>query len=333
MTCTVLVGGFFGDEGKGKIASYLAIKDDMDANVRTGSVNAGHTVVWGDITYKLRMVPSGFVNPKTKLYLAAGCNVNPSIFLDEVKLTKVEGRIWIDRRASVIEPIHIERDRREGGRIGTTGQGVGPAQEDRVKRIAKLVSEIDYLKPYLDDVALKVNEILDRGGKVLLEGTQGTYLSLIHGTYPYVTSRDTTASAICSEVGIGPKRVDDVIVVFKSYVTRVGKGPLKGELSEEEVRRRGWMEVATVTGRIRRAAPFDFELARRAAILNSATQIAITKLDSLYPEAAYARKFEDLPMEARMFIEHVENEVKVPVTLIGIGPKVEDIIDRRREIL
>ncbi|MBS7642057.1 MAG: adenylosuccinate synthetase [Candidatus Bathyarchaeia archaeon] len=333
MTCTVLVGGFFGDEGKGKIASYLAIKDDMDANVRTGSVNAGHTVVWGDITYKLRMIPSGFVNPKTKLYLAAGCNVNPSIFLEEVKLTKVEGRIWIDRQASVIEPIHIERDRSEGGRIGTTGQGVGPAQEDRVKRIAKLVSEIDYLKPYLDDVALRVNEILDRGGKVLLEGTQGTYLSLIHGTYPYVTSRDTTASAICSEVGIGPKRVDDVIVVFKSYVTRVGKGPLKGELSEEEVRRRGWMEIATVTGRIRRAAPFDFELARRAAILNSATQIAITKLDSLYPEAAYARKFEDLPTEARMFIEHVENEVKVPVTLIGIGPKVEDIIDRRREIL
>lgn len=333
MTCTVLVGGFFGDEGKGKIASYLAIKDDIDANVRTGSVNAGHTVVWGDITYKLRMVPSGFVNPKTKLYLAAGCNVNPSIFLEEVKLTKVEGRIWIDRQASVIEPIHIERDRSEGGRIGTTGQGVGPAQEDRVKRIAKLVSEIDYLKPYLDDVALRINEILDKGGKVLLEGTQGTYLSLIHGTYPYVTSRDTTASAICSEVGIGPKRVDDVIVVFKSYVTRVGKGPLKGELSEEEVRRRGWMEVATVTGRIRRAAPFDFELARRAVMLNSATQIAITKLDSLYPEAAYAKKFEDLPMEARMFIEHVENEVKVPVTLIGIGPRVEDMIDRRKEIL
>lgn len=333
MTCTVLVGGFFGDEGKGKIASYLAVKDNVDVNVRTGSVNAGHTVVWGGVTYRLRMVPSGFVNPRTKLYLAAGCNVNPSIFIEEVKLTGVEGRIWIDRQASVIEPVHIERDRSEGGRIGTTGQGVGPAQEDRVKRIAKLVSEIDELKPYLDDVALRVNEVLDRGGVVLLEGTQGTYLSLIHGTYPYVTSRDTTASAICSEVGVGPKRVDEVIIVFKSYVTRVGKGPLEGELSEEEARRMGWLEVATVTGRVRRSAPFNFELARRAAMLNSATQVAVTKLDSLYREAAYAKSFDDLPREARMFIERIEDEVKIPVTLIGTGPRVEDIIDRRYEIL
>ncbi|MDW8062305.1 MAG: adenylosuccinate synthetase [Nitrososphaerota archaeon] len=333
MTCIVLVGGFFGDEGKGKIASYLAVKDSVDVNVRTGSVNAGHTVVWGGVTYRLRMVPSGFVNPRTKLCLAAGCNVNPSIFIEEVKLTGVEGRIWIDRQASVIESVHIERDRSEGGRIGTTGQGVGPAQEDRVKRIAKLVSEIDELKPYLDDVALRVNEVLDRGGVVLLEGTQGTYLSLIHGTYPYVTSRDTTASAICSEVGVGPKKVDEVIIVFKSYVTRVGKGPLEGELSEEEARRRGWLEVATVTGRVRRSAPFNFELARRAAMLNSATQVAVTKLDSLYPEAAYAKSFDDLPREARMFIEHIEDEVKIPVTLIGTGPRVEDIIDRRYEIL
>lgn len=333
MTCIVLVGGFFGDEGKGKIASYLAVKDNIDANVRTGSVNAGHTVVWGDVTYRLRMVPSGFVNPKTRLYLAAGCNVNPSIFLEEVKLTGVEGRVWIDRQASVIEPIHIERDRSEGGRIGTTGQGVGPAQEDRVKRIAKLVSEVDELKPYLDDVALRVNEILDRDGIVLLEGTQGTFLSLIHGTYPYVTSRDTTASAICSEVGVGPKRVDDVIVVFKSYVTRVGKGPLDGELSMEEARGRGWLETATVTGRIRRSAPFNFELARRAVMLNSATQIAVTKLDSLYPEVAYTKSFDKLPREAKTFIERIEDEVKVPVTLIGTGPRVEDIIDRRYEIL
>lgn len=329
MPCTVLVGGFFGDEGKGKVASYLALKDDLDVNVRTGSVNAGHTVVWRGRTYKLRMVPSGFVNPRTKLYVAAGCNVNPSIFLKEVEFTGVEGRIWVDRHASLIEAKHIERDRAEGGRIGTTGQGVGPAQEDRVRRVARLAEELRELEPYLEDVALRVNEALDRGEKVLLEGTQGTYLSLFHGTYPYVTSRDTTASAICSEVGVGPKRVDEVIVVFKSYVTRVGKGPLSGELPEEEARRRGWLEVATVTGRVRRAAPFNFRLARRAAVINSATQIALTKLDVLYPEASKARSFEELPVEAKRFVEHVEEEVGIPVTLIGVGPKVEDMVDRR----
>ena len=105
------------------------------------------------------------------------------------------------------------------------------------------------------------------------------YISLYHGEYPYVTSKDVTASAACSDVGIGPKNVDEVIVVFKSYVTRVGAGPLENEISEEEINKKGWSEFGTVTGRQRRAAPFNFELAKKACIINSATQIALTKLD------------------------------------------------------
>ena len=74
------------------------------------------------------------------------------------------------------------------------------------------------------------------------------YISLYHGEYPYVTSKDVTASAACSDVGIGPKNVDEVIVVFKSYVTRVGAGPLENEISEEEINKKGWSEFGTVTG-------------------------------------------------------------------------------------
>lgn len=329
MPCMVVVGGFFGDEGKGKIVAYLALKDKVAAAVRTGSVNAGHTVVWRGQTYGLRIVPSAFIYEKCKLYVASGANVNPSIFFKEVKETGVEGRIWVDGNSSIIEAKHIEIDRATGKRVGTTGQGVGPAIADRARRVARLARDLPELKPYLADVPYELNKVIDGGGRVLVEGTQGTFLSLIHGTYPYVTSRDTTASGVCSEVGIGPKKVDDILLVFKAYVTRVGKGPLEGELTREEALRRGWLERATVTGRERRAAPFNFNLAERAVMLNTPTQLAITKVDVLYPDCSGANSFGDLSSEAKRFIRKVEERLKVPVTLIGTGPSVGDVVDRR----
>ncbi len=331
MPLTVVVGGFFGDEGKGKIISYLALKNRLDLAVRVGSVNAGHTVILEDgRVIKLRMVSTAFTYGGCRLLIGAGANVNPTIFLNEVKLTGTEGRVGLDPQCSIIEEDHIERDRKNAylaGKVQTTGQGVGPAIEDRVKRVAKLAKDVEELKPYLVDVAGEVEKYLSSGKNVLLEGTQGCFLSLYHGTYPYVTARDTTAAAVCSEVGVGPTKVDEVLVVFKSYVTRVGGGPLPGELPEEEAERRGWSEVATVTGRKRRAAPFNFELAKRAIILNGATQLAITKLDVLFPEIEGARSEEQLSKEALRFIEEVEDKLKVKVTLIGTGPKVMDIVD------
>jgi adenylosuccinate synthase len=166
----------------------------------------------------------------------------------------------------------------------------------------------------------------------LVEGTQGTYLSLYHGTYPYVTSRDTTASGILSEVGLGPKHVDEVILVFKSYVTRVGSGPLPGELPLEEVINRGWLEKASVTGRMRRAAPFDYNLARRAVILNSATQAALTCLDKVFPPSARVREWGKLPPEAKRWVEDLEDAIGIPVTLIGTGDDVTHMIDRRKDL-
>jgi adenylosuccinate synthase len=329
MPCIVVVGGFFGDEGKGKVVSYLALKDRLDVTVRTGSVNAGHTIVFRGKTYGLRMIPSAFVYENCRLYIAPGANVNPAIFLEELRLTGTAGRAWIDSQASIIEPAHIERDRATGGRIGTTGQGVGPAQEDRVKRTAKLARDVPELAPYLADVAQEVNKALARGEKVALEGTQGTFLSLIHGTYPYVTSRDTTASAIASECGVGPKKVDEVLLVFKAFTTRVGAGPLEGELSREEAISRGWLEKATVTGRERRVAPFNFRLAERAVMLNSPTQLAITKLDVLFPECRGVRRFEELSQRGREFIREVEERLGVPVTIIGTGPDADEVVDRR----
>ena len=332
MPCTVVVCGFFGDTGKGKVISYLAVKDKLDIAVRAGvGPNAGHTVVYEGKRYVMRMLPSAFVYEKCRLLVGPGVLVDPEVFLAEVERVDGEGRVGVDPHCAIIEPKHKEADRKGhlAQKVKTTGTGCGPANADRALRIAKLARDIPELQKYLTDVPLEVNNALNEGRKVLIEGSQGTYLSLYHGTYPYVTSKDVTASAACSDVGVGPTRVDDVIVVFKAYVTRVGGGPLPNELTWEEAEKRGWAETASVTGRRRRSAPFNFDLARRAVMLNGATQAAITKMDVLYPECAGARSYDELPRGAKEFVERVEREIGIPVTLIGTGPGVWDMVDRR----
>ena len=332
MPCTVIAGAFWGDEGKGKIISYLALKDKLNFCVRTGSVNAAHTIWYQGKRYALHMVPGGFVYDKCRLLVGAGSNVHVGQFLKEVEETGVKNRIGVDNQASIIEEKHSAQDKSSAHLkgLGTTGWGVGPAIEERVRRTAKVAKDIPELKPYLADVAEEINEAIDADKKVLLEGTQGFMLSLFHGTYPYVTGRDTSASAICSEAGVGPTSVDEVIVVFKSFVTRVGTGPLPGQISKEEAIRRGWFETASGTGRDRRSAPFNFELAKKAAEINGATQAAVTKLDCAYPQCKGAKAFEDLSKDAKQFIKEIEEQTGIPVTLVGTGPEALDLIDRRK---
>ena len=332
MPCTVIAGAFWGDEGKGKIVSYLALKDKLDVCLRTGSVNAAHTVWYQGNRYALHMVPAAFVYEKCRLLIGAGSNVHVAKFLEEVEATNVKNRIGIDHQASIIEEKHSIQDKTNAHLkgLGTTGWGIGPAIEERVRRTAKLAKDIPELQPYLTDVTTEVNKAIDAGKKVLLEGTQGLMLSLFHGTYPYVTSRDTSASAICSEAGVGPTKVDNVLVVFKAFVTRVGTGPLPEELTKEEALKRGWFETAAGTGRDRRSAPFNFELARKAVMVNGATQAALTKLDVLFPECKGARTYDKLFTEAKQFINEIEKQTEISVVLIGTGPEALDIIDRRK---
>ena len=332
MTSTVVVGGFFGDEGKGKIISYLAIKDNPKIIVRGGAgPNAGHTIRDGDKVYKVRMLPSGFLNKDAKLMIGPGVVINPDILKKEIQDFNTSGRSFIDKHCGIIEETHLAQDSKGElkEKIGSTGSGTGPANADRAMRVLKLAKDIDSLSSLITDVPQEINSALSANENVLVEGTQGTFLSLWHGTYPFVTSKDVTASGICADVGLGPTRVDEVIVVFKSYVTRVGTGPLENELSLEEAEKKGWSEFGTVTGRQRRAADFDFDLAKRAIMLNSATQISITKLDVLFPDCAGKNSFDVLSKDAKVFIKNIEDELNTPVTIIGTGPNTNDVIDRR----
>jgi adenylosuccinate synthase len=333
VTSTVIVGGFFGDEGKGKIISYLANKDNPKIIVRGGAgPNAGHTIRDGDKIYKVRMLPSGFLNKNAKLMIGPGVVINPQILLKEIQDFGASGRSFIDKHCGIIEESHLIRD--SNGelkeKIGSTGSGTGPANADRAMRVLKLAKDIDSLASLIVDVPAEINSALSANQNVLIEGTQGTFLSLWHGTYPFVTSKDVTASGICADIGLGPKKVDEVIVVFKSYVTRVGTGPLAKEITPKEAESKGWSEFGTVTGRQRRAADFDFDLARRAIMLNSATQISITKLDVIFPDCAGMTFYEELSEDAKSFIKNIENKLNTPVTIIGTGPAVHEIIDRRK---
>jgi adenylosuccinate synthase len=333
MPCTVVVGGFYGDEGKGKIVAYLSLKDSPKIAVRGGvGANAGHTFVHENHQYKLRMLPSAILNDSTKLLIGAGVLLTPNILTNEIEKYSTNNRTFVDNQCGIVEEYHIELD---GGSdhlkktVGTTGTGTGPANSDRALRTLKLAKDIPSLTRYLNDVSQTVNEAIEKGSPVLVEGTQGTYLSLYHGGYPYVTSKDVTASGICSDIGIGPKKVDNVLVVFKSFVTRVGGGPLPNEIAPQEALRKGWIEYGSVTGRLRRSSSFNLELAKKAVRINSATQLGITKIDVLFPTCARIREFSKLTADAKKFILNIEEETGVPVVLIGTGEEVFDVIDLR----
>ena len=333
MSVDVVVGGFWGDEGKGKIISHLVNKRQATIVARGGvGPNAGHTIVVDGVEYKLRMIPSGIGGKFVKkLMIGPGVLVNPEIFLAEVKRTNMEGKAFVDHQCGIITASHRKIDSSDPHLVkivGTTGSGSGPANEERVRRKLKLAKEIEELKPYLTDVPEEIHKGIANGEPILLEGTQATYLSLFHGTYPYVTTKDVTASSICADVGIGPTVVTDVTLVFKAYVTRVGEGFLPGELTEEETIERGWTEYGTVTKRLRRAAPFNVDLAKRSIQLNSATKIALTKLDILFPADQGKVHFNELSTEAKEWILSKEKEVGMPFTFIGTGPADVEIIDR-----
>lgn len=330
----LVVGGFYGDEGKGKVVSYLSLKDSPKLALRTGSVNAGHTVSYMGKTWKLRIIPSAFVNPKVELGLAPGALTPLDLLFKELKETESENRFSIDPHVGIITEEEIKEERADEHlmrTVGSTGQGVGYAESKRILRKLKLAKDYEELRKYIANIPDKTINYIERGYDVLVEGTQGHYLSLYHGDYPYVTSRNTTASGILNEVGVGPKYVDEIIIVFKSYVTRVGEGPLEGELDEVIAQKYGLVEYATVTGRKRRVASFNVTLAKEAIKMNSATQVVITRLDTLFKSAYKIREYSKLPQEAKKWVEDLEAQLKTPITLLGTGEDALDMIDLRKE--
>ncbi len=204
--------------------------------------------------------------------------------------------------------------------------------------------------------------------KILLEGAQGTMLDIDHGTYPFVTSSNTIAAGACTGLGLAPKDIDKVIGIAKAYCTRVGNGPFPTEEFGEDAKRlrEQGHEFGTTTGRPRRCGWFDAVAAKYACRLNGCDELAIMKLDVLdgfekikiatayeyenekiyyvpsdlenvqpvyvefdgWEKVEGARKWEDLPVSAKIYIEAIEDLVKTKITLISTSPDREDTIRR-----
>jgi adenylosuccinate synthase len=341
MPLTVVVGGQYGSEGKGKITSYLAVRDNVDIVVRCGGPNSGHTVDFKGQRYELRSLPAGFINQRTRLLLAAGSLINPEILLTEIKATGVDPRrVGVDRNAGIISSSEGQEERklRLRDRLGSTLSGTGFGVASRALRNPdfKLAKDVPELQNLITDVSAEVNSTLDSDGKVIIEGTQGFGLSVYHSPhYPYATSRDTTASGFLSEVGVSPRLVTNVIMAVRTYPIRVAgnSGPLANEITWEELRRRSGYptdirEFTTTTKKLRRVGLFDLALVLRAVNTNRPTQIALHGADYLAYYNKSVTSYFGLNKETRDFISALEKETNVPVTIIGTGPANEEIIDR-----
>ncbi|MGB3870863.1 MAG: adenylosuccinate synthetase [Flavobacteriales bacterium] len=343
----VVVGGQFGSEGKGQVAAYLA--PEYDCLVRVGGPNAGHKV-FAAPPHTFRIIPSGSVKALgSQLIIGPGAIIRESVILDEIRDFHIEpSRLLIDENATIISDQDIEFEK-EIDKIGSTCQGVGAATArnilDRLKNeIGHKAKESRILKHYLGSAHECMERMHTANKKILVEGTQGTMLSLHHGSYPHVTSRDTSVSGCLAETGIGPHRVRKVIMVARRYPIRVqnptdgSSGPFhSAEISLEEVARRSGypidelreLEKTSTTKRQRRIAEFSWYLFRRACELNTPTDIAFTFSDYVDFTNQQARRLEQLTPATARFIEEMERCAGVPVSLIATRFSHRAIIDRR----
>jgi len=340
----VLVGGQYGSEGKGNLAYYLA--PEYDVLLRVGGPNAGHKVP-SDPVVTHRSLPSGaLANPLAPLYIGAGAVVSPEVLAAELSQSGIAPeRVHIDPQAMVVTAEDIESEAALKVAIGSTGQGVGAASARKINGrsgdVLRLARDTPALRQFVHaPIVDLLEEAFSKGQRVLLEGTQGTGLSLHHGSYPYVTSRDTSAAGCLSEAGIGIGRVRKIVMVVRSLPIRVQgpSGPMGKELSWAEVAMRSGMGVAelqeaersSVQKKVRRVAEFDWKALRASAQLNTPTDIALTFADYISAENAKAFRFDQMNVGTREFIEEIEAVTSAPVSLISGRFTNRSVIDRRR---
>jgi adenylosuccinate synthase len=350
MSLWVVVGGQFGSEGKGKVSAFITLKEDIDICVRCGGPNSGHTFVdeHGE-NRVLRQLPTGYVNPRTRLLIPSGALIDPFVVKNEMDSFGIHfSRVGIDERCFVIHGTDRETERTLGlrERLSSTLCGVGAAVSRRVLRGADaklardVVGEYPWLEASLTNVSEEVNDAIDLDKKVLVEGTQGFGLSLYHSEhYPHTTSRDTSAAGFLSEVGVSPRLVTEIVVVFRTFPIRVAgaqAGPLKDEISWEALRKESGYpyditEMTSVTNKVRRVGRFDWDLAKKAVLINRPTRLAINGLDYLDHRNLGLTHSTELSERAVCFVSEMEQRLGVEVEFQGVGPALKHIICQAEE--
>ena len=402
MANSIIIGAQWGDEGKGKIVDILAKK--MDVVVRfQGGANAGHTIVGNGRKIVLHLVPSGILSRKCRNVIGNGCVVDVALLTEEIAGLEKEGfpvteeNLVIAPNAHIVTPMHRIFDRATGGKVGTTGRGIGPCYFDKAKRTGiraedlaegcfreKFLELYDYYasqmklfskekmpsskelfdsvkKPaafvakFVGDAQTMIHEAARSGKEILFEGAQGTFLDVDHGTYPFVTSSNTTIGGAYTGSGVFLE-FSKRIAIVKAYTTRVGNGPFPTEQDNadgENLRKIG-AEYGATTGRPRRCGWLDLALLEKSFMINGFNSIALTKLDCLsglekIPVAlSYGtdgkpyyqdfpgwmtplrgiKSYAKLPSKCRDYVKFVEAYLGAPAEIISTGPDRKDTIVR-----
>ena len=276
------------------------------------------------------------------------------------------------RIADLLRPESLEQKLREIAKVKNfeLTKFFDGEEIDLVQLIEQTLDWGRRLEPYIDHTGRIIDHALRSGKSVLFEGAQGTFLDIDHGTYPFVTSSNCVAGAVCTGSGVGPTKIDRVLGITKAYTTRVGSGPFPTEERGEvgEALRQAGSEFGATTGRPRRCGWFDAVVLREAVTVNGLTDLAINKLDILsgfdeipiavsykidgkrteyFPmtldeieraEPIYEiqpgwtedirgiRNVEDLPDNARRYIEKIESLVEVQAAFISVGPGRDETI-------
>jgi adenylosuccinate synthase len=423
---TCVIGLQWGDEAKGKIVDLLTLRHDVVVRYQ-GGANAGHTVMVGDQTYKLSLLPSGVLTPGVTCVIAGGVVLNPAKAIEE--LDELAGRgvedydnLKLSDRVHVIFPWHFAEDRAmdqntsDGENIGTTGRGIGPCYRDKVGRSyairlgdmykpkfreqVEMITAVknrvlaamyesgefepldaaaiyeqyrafaDRLKPYVDDTTEYLLTAAEDGKRILFEGAQGALLDVDHGTYPFVTSSNSSGVGVPNGSGVPSRYMNRVLGIVKAYSTRVGGGPFPTEQDNEigqRIRDQG-NEYGTVTKRPRRCGWLDAVAIRYTARLSGVDSICVMLLDVLsgldelkictayeingertirFPshvddlrlakpvyetlpgwqeDITGVRKLDDLPTNARLYLDRIMELIGVPIELVSVGPERDQTI-------
>ena len=332
MPISIVVGGQFGSEGKGKVAHYVARVDGARAVVRVGGPNSGHTVYSDDgKKYIFQHLPTAAILPDVLCVLAAGSYVDVARLLLEVDLCKLEPeRLRIDPNAVVVTDQDRVDEHLVGLRagIGSTLTGTGAAVLNRISRTRPITfaKDIAELRPYLCEAVECLDGLLRRGERVVVEGTQGYGLSVLHTPYyPYATSRDTTAAGFLSEVGLSPLDVDDVVMVIRAFPIRVpgNSGPLPQESTWEAVTRASGSceqleELTSVTRSVRRVANFDPQIVKSAIRANKPTRLMLNHVD--YFDRTGKRLTGNVSERMLVAVDAIEREIGVSMDYLGTSP-------------
>lgn len=335
MPVSVVVGGQFGSEGKGKVALEIARRSsDPVTVVRVGGSNSGHTAY--DRTgrkHVLRQLPAGCVDRDVDVVLPAGSYIDVGVLMSEIEqLDYPRNRIRISSHARLVTDKHKQWEASAGlaGAIGSTGSGVGAAVMASAARGADNfelqsfeATDHPVLEPFICDTSNHLRSRLDGGHRVIVEGTQGFGLSLLEGGYwPKATSRSTTAAGALAEAGLSPVDVDDVTMVIRSFPIRVAgdSGPLVDETTWEAIAEKAGRdddlrEYTTVTRRLRRVGLFDPVLVRRALGVNRPTRLVLNHVD-------YVGRQEDLDdpgSNVSSFVRRVERGIDQEVDWLGFS--------------